>query len=148
MSLEETQDNCYVDFYLCLCMHLHLHVFTTIEVYMNQLSHEKLNVYQKAIEFLAIAIELIESIPSGNSTIIDQLKRASISIVLNIAEGAGHPSLGKRQHHYAIARGSALECGSILDVCKILEAGKQNLIPQGKETLVSVVAMLSKMCRL
>lgn len=114
---------------------------------MNRLSHEKLDVYQRAVEFLAIAMELIESIPSGNGTIVDQLKRASISVVLNIAEGAGHPSLEKRQHHYAIARGSALECGSALDVCKILNIGKQNIIPKGKDTLVSVVAMLSKMCR-
>jgi len=114
---------------------------------MQQLSHEKLDVYQRSIEFLAVAVQLLESIPKGNATIVDQLKRASTSVPLNIAEGAGHPSEAKRAHHYAIARGSALECGAALDVCKILNVGNQSLIPKGKELLVSVVSMLSKMCR-
>jgi four helix bundle protein len=114
---------------------------------MQQLSHEKLDVYQKAIKFLAIVTRLLESIPKGNQTISDQLKRASISTVLNIAEGAGHPYESKRRNHYAIARGSALECGACLDTCKILEIGNPNYILEGKEVLVHVVAMLSKMCR-
>ena len=114
---------------------------------MRQLSHEKLDVYQKAIQFLAIAFKLIDSAPKGNSSVIDQLKRASQSSVLNIAEGAGYPSKAKSMHHFAIARGSALECGAALDIFKIAGIGNQNLIAEGKELLVSVVAMLSKMCR-
>ena len=111
------------------------------------LSHEKLDVYQKSVEFLALAVKLIDSIPRGNQTIIDQLKRASISTVLNIAEGAGHPYPAKRRNHYAIARGSALECGAALDTCNVLGVGEKKHIPVGKELLVSVVSMLSKMCR-
>ena len=114
---------------------------------MQQLSHENLDVYQKAIEFLALTVKLIDSIPRGNQTIVDQLRRASISTVLNIAEAAGHPYAQKRRNHYAIARGSALECGASLDTCKVLAIGDQNLIPNGKVLLVSVVSMLSKMCR-
>lgn len=122
-------------------------LFTHLGVYLRQLSHEKLDVYQKATEFLAIAYQLIESIPKGNGNIVDQLKRASVSVVLNIAEAAGHPSPAKAQHHFAIARGSALECGAVLDTCRILNIGSQGLMPKGKDLLISVVAMLSKMCR-
>ena len=115
---------------------------------MKQLSHERLDVYQRSVEFLAVAVRLIESIGArGNSAVIDQLKRAAQSTVLNIAEGAGHPSRPKAQHHFAIARGSALECGGALDVCRVLQIGDQSLIPKGKEILVAVVAMLSKLCR-
>ena len=114
---------------------------------MQQLSHEKLEVNQKAVEFLALAVKLIDSIPRGNQTIVDQLRRASISTVLNIAEAAGHPYVQKRRNHYAIARGSALECGAALDTCKVLDIGEQRHIPAGKTLLVSVVSMLSKMCR-
>jgi four helix bundle protein len=114
---------------------------------MRQLSHERLDVYQKAVEFLAIAYQLIESIPKGNGNIVDQLKRASVSTVLNIAEGAGHPSPPKAKYHFAIARGSALECGAAFDTCRILNLGLQPLIPKGKELLVSIVAMLSNMSR-
>jgi four helix bundle protein len=114
---------------------------------MYQLSHEKLEVYQFSIRFLALATRLIDSIQRGNGALVDQLKRASLSIVLNIAEGAGYPSVAKRKNHYSIARGSALECGSVLDACKILRVGDQNMLPEGKKLLYSIVSMLSKMSR-
>ena len=96
---------------------------------------------------MALTFKLIESMPRGNQTIVNQLRRASISTVLNIAEAAGHPYTQKRRNHYAIARGSALECGAALDTCKVLAVGDVSLIPKGKVLLVSVVSMLSKMCR-
>jgi four helix bundle protein len=114
---------------------------------LRQLSHENLDVYQRSIEFLALSTKLLASIPKGNQIIVDQLKRAAISTVLNIAEGAGHPYEAKRRNHYSIARGSALECGAALDTCIVLKVGKQELIPDGKELLVAIVSMLSKMCR-
>ena len=114
---------------------------------MRQLSHEKLDVYQKAIQFLAIAFKLIDGAPRGNSSVKISLREHRSHLVLNIAEGAGYPSRAKSMHHFAIARGSALECGAALDIFKIAGIGDQNLIKEGKELLVSVVAMLSKMCR-
>ena len=108
---------------------------------MQKLSHEKLDVYQRAIEFLAIAIEIIDA------TIKDQLKRASQSTVLNIAEAAGYPTKSKSRHHFSIARGSALECGAAIDVIGLATEMDKDLLTRGKEKLVPVVAMLSKMSR-
>ena len=51
--------------------------------------HEKLDVYQLAIEFVAKANDIIERLPRGRGYLADQLQRAALSIVLNIAEGAG-----------------------------------------------------------
>ncbi len=51
------------------------------------LDHEKLDVYQCSIEFLALSVQVIETLPKGYSALVDQLKRASWSIPLNIAEG-------------------------------------------------------------
>jgi len=42
----------------------------------------------------------------------DQLHRASISVVLNIAGGAGRFSAPDKARFSAIARGSATECGA------------------------------------
>ena len=52
------------------------------------MSYEKLDVYQCAIEFLGISVKIVDEMPKGNAQLIDQLKRASISIPLNIAESA------------------------------------------------------------
>ena len=112
-----------------------------------QLSHEKLDVYQKATEFLALSAQLLDAMPNGHKTLVDQLKRASLSVVLNIAEAAGKPSRAEGRHHFAIARGSALECGAAFDVIRLLSLGDRATVERGKSILVSVVAMLSKLCR-
>jgi four helix bundle protein len=54
---------------------------------MYRLNHENLDCYQAAIEFLALAVEILEQLPRGYSVLGDQLKRASLSVPLNIAEG-------------------------------------------------------------
>lgn len=51
--------------------------------------HEKLDVYTVALDFVVLANGVVEGLPRGRSHLADQLTRASISIVLNIAEGAG-----------------------------------------------------------
>jgi four helix bundle protein len=111
------------------------------------LSHEKLVVYQKSIEFLAFAVKLIEAMPRGHGGLADQLKRASLSVPLNIAEASGRTGSADNARRFAIARGSALECGAILDACRVLGLGEHRELTQGKAVLTSVVAMLSILSR-
>jgi four helix bundle protein len=54
-----------------------------------QLDHERLDVYDLALEFLVLANGMIEGLPRGRSHLADQFTRALLSIVLNLAEGAG-----------------------------------------------------------
>lgn len=114
---------------------------------MQRLSHERLEVYQKAVEFFAVAAKLLDSLPKGQRTLADQLRRASLSTLLNIAEVAGKPSPAEGRHHFAIARGSALECAAALDAIRLLGLAEDEPIERGKDLLVAVVSMLSKMCR-
>lgn len=80
-------------------------------------AHEKLDVYNLALDFLALAGELVEHLPRGRGHLADQLGRASTSIVLNLAEGAGKFSKPDKRRYYLIAQGSTTECAAILDVC-------------------------------
>src|SRR5688500_2121005 len=57
-----------------------------------QLDHERLDVYDLALEFLVLANGIVEGLPRGRSHLADQFTRASLSIVLNLAEGAGKHS--------------------------------------------------------
>ena len=50
-----------------------------------RLHHEDLDAYQASIEFLALASTLLGHYPRGNAALADQLRRASLSIPLNIA---------------------------------------------------------------
>jgi four helix bundle protein len=111
----------------------------------NMMSYEKMIVYQLAIEFLGIAFQIIEQLPRGYSELADQLKRASLRNPLNIAEGAGKRTKADCRKYFDIARGSAMECGAVLDVCAKLQLAKAELIGRGKQVLERMVAMLTKL---
>jgi four helix bundle protein len=81
------------------------------------LDHERLDVYLIALDFLVFANEVIERLPRGRGHLADQLTRASTSIVLNLAEGAGKLSKADKRRYYLTARGSATESAALLDVC-------------------------------
>jgi four helix bundle protein len=108
------------------------------------LGHEKLVVYQKSIEFCAWAGELLDEVPKGVAA-RDQLDRASTSICLNIAEGAGRYTSKDQARFYDISRGSALECGACLDVLVARRLAPPRRIAKGKELLISVVSLLVKL---
>jgi len=114
---------------------------------IQRLDYENLDVYRCAIEFLAFAFQVINSLQGGDGELRDQLKRASISVVLNIAEGAGKPSAPDRARFHAIARGSAMECGALVDVCVIAGRVEPEAAERGKVLLVRIVSMLTRMCR-
>jgi four helix bundle protein len=111
------------------------------------MNFRKLDVYQTAVHFLPLAAGIADRLPPRYASMADQLRRASLPISLNIAEGSGKSTGPDQRRFYAIARGSAMECAAIMDACSALGLIEQ---PQAQETdylLLSVVRMLSKMCR-
>jgi four helix bundle protein len=111
------------------------------------LDHERLDVYRLALDFLVFAHQVIETLPRGRSHLCDQLTRASISIVLNLAEGAGKHSKADKRRYYLSARGSATESAALLDVLSRLQLLDTPGHQAGKEMLVRVVSMLIKLAQ-
>jgi len=110
------------------------------------LTFQRLDVYQRSIEFFALTLEIIAELPSkGHADLADQLRRAAQSQPLNIAEGAGRASRPDVARHYTIARGSAMECAAVLDVMKAQGTIRPHLYERGVDLLSSIVAMLTKM---
>jgi four helix bundle protein len=112
---------------------------------MEQFDHEKLHVYQTAIEFVAFVDCLVEHLPRGRSYLADQLQRAGTSVPLNIAEGAGEFSRNEKVRFYRIAKRSATECAAILDVCRRLGLVEAASFHEGRDLLIRIVSMLTKM---
>lgn len=112
------------------------------------LDYEKLDVYQCSIQFFTLAAKLVTKLPRGHNHLADQMKRASLSILLNIAEGAGKMTAADQQRFYGIARGSAMESGAILDAMRGLEVADNDSLDEAKRQVVRIVSMLSKMCGL
>jgi len=73
-------------------------------------------VYARALDAVGECDEVARGLPAFRPNLVDQLRRASTSIALNIAEGAGEFSPGEKLRFYRIARRSACECIAALDV--------------------------------
>jgi four helix bundle protein len=78
---------------------------------------EKLPIYTKSKDFNSEVRQYIKN-NKLDPTTKDQLRRASFSIVLNIADGSGRFSKADRRNFYVISRSSIFECIAILDVLK------------------------------
>ena len=104
------------------------------------LQFRELDVYRCAIAVLpkayAIATEL-------DGEMAGQLRRAALSISLNIAEGTGRFDRDQRKF-LVTARGSTLECGAILDAMRALGLDHAE-VEASDLLLVRIVSMLTKM---
>ena len=117
-----------------------------------QLDHERLDVYQVELEFVAwstdLMVEVLDS-PSAKTRRIsetcDHLDRACLSALFNTAEGNGRRQMKQRGKFFDDARGSATECAACLDSLVAKRAACEDRIGHGKLLLVRIVSMLSKL---
>jgi four helix bundle protein len=109
------------------------------------LGHEKLDVYQLSINYVAWVYEQAESLNGLHRAARDQWLRASQSIPLNIAEGNGKTLEADRRRYFEIARGSSLECAAIQDVLVVGKALDREESRYRKIELDRIAAMLSRL---
>jgi len=103
--------------------------------------HEKLDVYQRALEFVAWCEMLREEqvVPRSFQTVLD---RTSTAQVLNIAEGNGKFSTKDRCRFIGHARTAALQAAANLDVVTARHTELRDRARQGKAVLSDTVRML------
>lgn len=114
-----------------------------------QFDHERLEVYQHELRFVAWSTALLgelrgQRIPNLRET-CDQLDRAALSALLNTAEGNGRRAGQQRARFFDDARGSATECAACLDALVAKGACAGERIDEGKDLLLSIVSILSKL---
>jgi four helix bundle protein len=110
----------------------------------------KLDVYQKAKAFSILITQAISS-EKFDRTTNDQLRRASFSIMLKIAEGSSRFSNKDRKNFMVVARGSAFESAAILEylfgISEIKEEDYHNFLSdleQISKMLFSLIQHLDK----
>ena len=114
-----------------------------------QFDHEKLDVYQVELRFIAWVTPLFEEVRNCGKPKIgevsDHLDRASLSALLNTSEGNGKRQRPVRAKFFDDARGSATECAACLDALVAKGACDIGRVQEGKDLLLRVVSMLSKL---
>ena len=109
--------------------------------------HEKLTVYRNSLEFIEWVSREILNKSEKQSSVYDQLDRASTSIPLNLAEGNGKFTSKDRCRYFNIAWGSALECAACLDILYRKGVISETLLQTGKSNLKEIVSMIIGLIR-
>jgi four helix bundle protein len=109
--------------------------------------HEKLEVYRYELEFVEWVTPLLDEAAASargrTREVCDQLDRASLSALLNTAEGNGKRRRPVRAKFFDDARGSATECAACLDALVAKRVVSPERIVAGKDLLLKIVSMLS-----
>ena len=80
------------------------------------LNHKTLDVYKAAHEMLLEVYNITRQLPPEEKyVLISQIRRASLSVKLNIAEGASRKSPAERKRFYEVARSSVVEIDSAME---------------------------------
>ncbi len=106
-----------------------------------QFPHEKLSVYQKALDFFGDIQEYVSSW-SKQHAFVDHLIRAAESILFNLVEGVRLHSAEKKSLTLDYAIGSVLECAACLDIAELKGLLSSTLAIQKKNALLELCKML------
>ncbi len=109
--------------------------------------HEKLKVYQLALEFSAWAAELPEELapesgPAHNE-IFSGLERISLDMLLNIAESPAKRNIKERALSLEEARDASLHCAALLDALAARQFCTKEHLDSGKNILKQIESKLS-----
>ena len=93
----------------------------------NQRPHKNLEVWKESIKLIKMVYKLCTILPSDEKFgLISQFKRASVSIVLNISEGAARQSDKEFYQFLTISSGSLSEIDTLIEVSYELNFIEQN----------------------
>jgi len=105
---------------------------------------QDLVVWQRSIEMSTAIYELTDSFPQKEIYgLTSQLRRASVSVASNIAEGRGRLTQGEFKHFLGMAQGSNYEVQTQLVIAKRLSFGKPAPLGKAEKLSVEVGKMLS-----
>jgi four helix bundle protein len=109
-------------------------------------SFEDLTVWQRAMEMTVGVYALTQGFPREEIYgLTSQLRRASVSVASNIAEGRGRISQGEFRQFLGTAQGSNFEVQTQLEVSRRLRLGNEASLNQAKNLSIEVGKMLSSL---
>ncbi len=109
-------------------------------------SYENLIVWQKSMDLVVLVYKLTEKFPKEEIYgLTSQLRRASVSIPSNIAEGSRRSSRKDFRNFLLNAYGSGAELETQIKITKKLQFGKNEDYPKIENLLSEVMRMLNKL---
>lgn len=111
-----------------------------------KLSHTKLDVYKMSQELALECYRITRQFPSDERySMTQQLRRAALSVHLNLAEGCSRKSQRERKRYFEVSRGSVVEIDTCLDLAVKLKYVTLEELKKFGDAIVRSFQMLSKM---
>ena len=109
-----------------------------------QLAHTKLDVYKVSQELALECYKITKLFPNEEKfAMIQQIRRAAISVHLNITEGCSRKSKTERKRYFEIARGSVIEIDAAIGIAyKLSYASLEQFQPLG-DNIIKTFKLIS-----
>jgi len=108
------------------------------------LAHTKLNVYQQTKVFTLECYKVSKLLPIDERfAMVQQLRRAALSVHLNLAEGASRNSSTERERFYEISRSSLIEVDAAIGIAYELDYFKMRDVNILGEAIINTLKLLS-----
>ncbi|HEY0066969.1 MAG TPA: four helix bundle protein [Flavisolibacter sp.] len=112
------------------------------------LNHQKLDIYNVSRLLVIECYRLTKQLPSDEKFgMVAQIRRAALSVHLNIAEGASRRSDLERRRFYEISRGSLIEIDAALDIAQNLQYLNSITIKPLEELMIRCFQMLAALIK-
>ncbi|WP_028786587.1 four helix bundle protein [Terrimonas ferruginea] len=112
------------------------------------LNHQELDIHRYSRQFVTACYSLAKKLPPEEKFILSsQIRRAALSVHLNIAESASRKSSAERKRFYEVARGSLIEVDAALDIAKDLNLINDPDLESIGTLIVKCFSMLSKLIK-
>ena len=113
-----------------------------------KLNHQSLQIFQTSRKFVLLCYKISKLFPPDERfAMTQQVRRAALSVHLNIAEGCSRKSLSERKRFFEISRGSIIEIDAALDVAEGLEYISKEICKDLGTAMVDSFKMLSSMLK-
>ena len=111
-------------------------------------THKDLIVWQKSIVFVTDIYKFSKSLPQDEKFgIISQIRRAAVSVPLNIAEGAARHSTKEFKQFLYVSLGSVSEIDTLLIIISNLGMGNSDSLPKLQQQSTEIQKMLTSLIK-
>jgi len=108
--------------------------------------YKKLDVWNLSVDLAVDIYQVVSSFPKSETYgLVDQIKRCSVSIASNIAEGSGRATKKDYAHFLSISNGSACELETQLIIAKRVGFLQGEKLDELSATILRISKMLTKL---
>jgi len=110
------------------------------------LAHTQLDVFKLSKEFVQLCYQNTRILPNEEKfSMTQQIRRAALSVHLNLCEGCSRKSVIERKRFLEISRGSLVEVDTAFDICISLNYITAEILESLGKLIVRLFQVLSRM---